>query len=113
MNERLTRTAFYTALIGYLLFALLEYAVPGFVSFNFSVHLFGLFVLLFGVAWAGLANRAESSTIGTVLAGFTGVVMAVVVWQEGEAYGDFRPLLALGVLFLPWLSRRLLSIKDN
>lgn len=111
MYTRLLQTAFYTSLGAYLGFALLEYVEPGFISFSFSPHLAGLFALICGAMMTSSPSTVHHDTffLRYFLPLALGIVLALVVWNEGEAFGDFRLLLALGCFVLPWLTRRLLA----
>lgn len=114
MHNRILRTAFFTALFSYLGFGLIEYIEPGFTSFVFSVHLIGLLALVLGVAWMHSSSLAvHSSSLASLITSLAiGIVLAIVVWREGEVFGDFRLLLALGCFVLPWFTRRFL-LEEN
>lgn len=107
MYARLLRTAFLTALLSYLGFMFVDYLEPGFVSNVFSVHIVGALALILGVMWYPVAVRAHRHT--HVVPILIGVIAACIVWNEGAMFGDFRGLLAAGVLVLPWCTARLLS----
>ncbi|MDP2631799.1 MAG: hypothetical protein Q8P30_03485 [Candidatus Uhrbacteria bacterium] len=110
--SRIAKTGFYTSLIAYVVFALADYWRPGFVSYVFSVHWFLLVSLVFGVMWT-LSYRSadvEDEETGklrmitaTLLRSVVGISLLIIVWREGEVFGDFRIFLALVAFALPWL----------
>lgn len=106
MRHRLLRTAFLTALLSYLGFLFVEYLEPGFVSNSFSVHIIGALAAVLGVAWYPTAEREKK--VGKIVPVVLGLIGALIVWNEGTMFGDFRALFAVGVLVLPLLSSRLL-----
>lgn len=107
MHIRLLRTAFITALLSYLGFMFVDYLEPGFVSNVFSVHIVGALAIVLGAAWYPMATREHR--YGYLIPILIGLVAALIIWNEGTMFGDFRGLLAAGVLILPWSAARLLS----
>ncbi|MBI1907957.1 hypothetical protein HYS28_00885 [Candidatus Uhrbacteria bacterium] len=116
MHTRLWKTLFFTALLAYCVFGVIEYAAPGFVSNVFSVHLLALVAFVAAIGWMGshpTIHRPSSTFLGTLLAITLGIVLAVVLWREGEPFGDLRLPLALAGLVLPWCARKALSEHES
>lgn len=113
MTTRLLRTAFFSALLGYIGLLLLDTMAPGFVSTVFSAHIVGAAALVLGVAWSRVAPPPARGAAGAALAVALGAVGAGVVWCEGTMFGDARALLALGVLVLPVAVHRHLSAPTS
>lgn len=110
MIARLLQTAFFTSIFAYLAFILIDYREPGFVSNVISVHIAGAVALVLVVVWAFVAKRGESRQ--RVLPWVLGAAGALIVWSEGASFGDFRGLLTIAVLVLPWLVNRALVEKE-
>lgn len=106
MRYRLLRTAFLTALLSYLGFLVIEYLEPGFMSNSFSVHVIGALAVVLGMLWYPSAEREQN--VGKLVPLVLGLAAALIVWNEGTMFGDFRALLTVGVLVLPLLSSRVL-----
>lgn len=106
---RIAQTGFIVSLISYGVFALADYARPGFVSYVFSLHWFLLAIIVFGVWLAYLHEEAEvSKWITWPIQIIVAIVVFVVLWDVGEQFGDFRGLLALASAAMVWLLPRLL-----
>jgi|GEM_PF-1576158 len=112
----IAKTGFYSSFIGYLIFILAEYARHGFVSFIFSPHLFLIAILVFGLWW-GLEGNYQTnkfsglfSWLGLLLAS---LILFIIVWKEGEVFGDSRVIAALIAFCLPAIVYKLLSSFDE
>lgn len=115
MHERLLQTTFFTALFAYIGFLFLDYLEPGFVSYVFSVHLWGALAVVFGIVW-GLRTH-HHVPITRHSARITLLVLSTALfwflWREGAVFGSMRLLLALGAAALPWITWRVLSERDK
>lgn len=102
--NRIARTGFVVSLLSFGLFAMADYARPGFVSYVFSVYWFLFAALVFGVWWALLEYESETSKLFAWPVKIAiGVTLLALFWKEGGAFGDFRALFALVGLILPWV----------
>ncbi|MFH1712186.1 MAG: hypothetical protein ABH846_03050 [Patescibacteria group bacterium] len=113
----IAKIGFITSLISYGVFALADYLRPGFVSFTFSVHWFLLFLIVFGVWWSIYDDQMSSSKVGTIVAWpikiALGMLLFVIIWQEGEVFGDLRVFLALIGLLIPFFIPLLLRHRED
>lgn len=101
MYQRLLRTAFYSSLATYLVLLASEYKNPGFVSYVFSAHLVLLLGVIFGTLYM-LTNPVPVNYRWYYLPALAiGLVLAIIVWREGEMFGEMRLLLSFGCIFLP------------
>ncbi len=72
-------------------------------------------MLALGVVWAVVGTPASDSRrmFSRIIAMVVGLILFIILWKEGEMFGDFRLPLALAGLFLPWCSHWLLSQKQH
>ena len=110
MNIRILRTIFLTSVFGYMGFAYLDTQEPGLISDVMSVHLWLLPVVVSGIFWAlqpnvdrtmSKASSHISSSLHLFISLTIGLVFGGLVWHNGDMFGDFRLLLALGAAALP------------
>jgi len=111
--NKIAKTGFYISIISYFAFAFFDYLRPGFVSYVFSVHWFLLAAIIFGIIWASnLISEKNQGIIKRIIIEMSkfiiGVILFVIIWREGEVFGDFRILLALIGFLIPWISMKLL-----
>ncbi len=111
MNIRILRTIFLTSVFGYMGFAYLDTQEPGLISDVMSVHLWLLPIVVSGVWWAIVEEKVKSekekasshisSSLHLFISLTIGLVFGGLVWHNGDMFGDFRLLLALGAAALP------------
>lgn len=107
----LAKTGFFVSVISYVFFLFADYARPGFVSSVFSVHVFLIPVIVFGIWFAlserDVANVSKLSIVsGVLIRCLLSVMLATIFWTEGEVFGDFRLVLAIVVFLLPWVNTK-------
>ncbi|MBT3230662.1 hypothetical protein HN358_02670 [Candidatus Uhrbacteria bacterium] len=107
MNVTIAKTAFLTGLISYGVFLLFEYLRPGFVQYVFSVHWFLLAVIGTGI-WLAVVAKDQKSTnkLWRLVQLIVGLLLMIVMLREGEVFGDFRIVMALVGLVLPFVVAR-------
>ena len=110
MNQ-IAKTGFLVSLYSYGVFFLLDVWRPGFVNIVFSVHLFFVAMLFFGIWWGIVAPEAESNGVmwkvmSAVVECIIGCVLALVVWYAGDVFGDMQLVVAFVLLFMPMLVMR-------
>lgn len=88
------------ALVTYIVLLGLDTLRPGFVSSAFSVHVLVIPILVFAWAWSREASHHWVWFDVPTALGFA-FLAACMVWVRGEAFGDMRLLLTLGVALLP------------
>lgn len=112
-QEIIAKTGFYVSLISYVVFLFAEYVRPGFVMNVFSVHLFLLAVIIFGVWWSVCGTNEVKSLFSKVLHGCirlaVSVIFGILVWSETANFGDLRIFIACIVASLPWVLYYILS----
>jgi len=100
--ETITRTGFLVAVTSYILFWLLDALQPGFVSRYFSVHIFLLAAIVFGVWWAAVVDQyTQRPWLESLVALSLGIILAVITWNTSDGLDGYRLLLALMGLFTP------------
>lgn len=109
--EAITRTGFLVSLVSYVVFWLADAVVPGFVSRYFSVHIFLLASVVFGILWASVLEEYASRPILQVaVALFCGLLLAVLTWSLAQDLGVYRVPLALLSAFVPTILYTLIRI---
>lgn len=98
--EAIAKTGFLVSVTSYLLFWGADLIEPGFVSRYFSVHLFLLTAVGFGIAWGALmkeySDRMLSQIAVSILAG---MILAILLWYATEDLGTYRILVSgIGVI---------------
>lgn len=105
MTTRILRTVFLTSAFAYIGFAYLDYLEPGVVSDVMSVYLWLVPIVISGIFWARASATTSSphhsSIITFASAVLIGLALGGIVWHNGDMFGDFRLLLALGAVALP------------
>ena len=108
MFERIAKTGFYMSLFSYVAFWMMDILRPGFVSRSFSVHLFLLATVIFGIWWGmtvkDYTDRPWLQMLTTVA---FGIILSVITWRFGEGFDALRPLMTLVAFFTPLLFWRL------
>jgi hypothetical protein len=91
------RTGFLVSIISYLVFWLADVGQPGFVSRYFSVHLFLLASIVFGVLWSSVLREYEQRPLMHAVVALTfGVLLCVLTWSLAHDLGVYRvPLVVL------------------
>lgn len=116
MMKTIAKTGFYTFAYSYIGFFFLDIIRPGFVSFHFSVHLFLVLAILFGIATCILyrdEQMADSKWGELFFFLVTGFMLAGLIWREGVVFGDFRFLLAIAPIILAVLSWFLTDVSKD
>lgn len=109
--ERVVRTGFFTSLVSYAGFWLIDLSTPGFVSNYLSVHVFLLGALVFGVAWSfTVESYRERVGLQAISALLLGIVLSVLVWHASDGLEGYRGLLLLITLPTPLLVLKLLTV---
>ena len=100
----ISRTGFYVSLISYVVFWVLDILKPGFVARTFSVHIFFLSAIVFGIWWAVVVKEyTERPWFEMLVALVLGILLSVLTWIFGEGLGMFRFLIVLTAFFTPLL----------
>jgi len=107
-------TGYVVSLFSYIGFWIFDTLRPGFVSRTFSVHVFLLGVLVFGVAWHVSGARAKDTpTRDYLFATGCATVLSVVVWSLGSGFGAFRILMTALAGLLPYTVTALLRSTES
>ena len=108
----IARTGFFVSLVSYAGFWALDLMRPGFVSRFFSVHVFLMGLLLFGLWWGATVEEYEDRTwIQHVVMVMFGMMLAMILWNVGEDFGSGRVVVAGIALATPSLIWRLMKYK--
>ncbi len=106
----IAKTGFYVSLISYSVFWLLDVVRPGFVARSFSVHLFLLAALIFGIWWAVMVKEyADRPWVQALLAIVLGFFLSVITWGAGVGFGAFRLVVVVVAFFIPLMVWRLIQ----
>jgi hypothetical protein len=109
MQCQISRTGFYTSIISYAGFWILDALRPGFVARSFSIHIFLLSAIVFGIWWAIVVKEyTERPWFEMLVAIIFGILLSVLAWVFGEGFGMFRFLIVIIAFFTPLLFLRLL-----
>lgn len=105
------KTAFFVSLYSYGIFLLADYVRPGFVSYVFSVHLFLIPILVFGIWLAFLGDEESELSKGAKVFSriIFSLILFVVIWREGSVFGDLRLVVAAVGFIVPWVVGSLAS----
>ena len=102
-REEIAKTGFLTALVSYVSFWFVDLIQPGFVSRYFSVHIFLLVLVVFGIWWAQeMEEYEEKPLVQTAIAGLSGIAAAVLIWGASEGLDEYRAALVVIGLVTPW-----------
>ncbi|MBI4435387.1 hypothetical protein HY630_01840 [Candidatus Uhrbacteria bacterium] len=102
--EAILHTGFLVSLTSYIVFWLADVVQPGFVSRYFSVHIFLLATVVFGVLWSMVLEEYEQRPLVHVALAITlGVVLAVLTWGLADDLGVYRVPLVLFAAIAPIL----------
>ena len=102
-REEIAKTGFLTALVSYISFWFVDLMQPGFVSRYFSVHIFLLAMVVFGLWWAQeIEEYEEKPLIQAVIAGLSGIAVAVLIWGASEGLDEYRAALVVIGFITPW-----------
>ena len=93
--ETIARPGFFTSLISYDVFFLLELVRAGFVSRAFSVHLFLLIAILFAFWWMAFSPKPRIRPVFFwTAAGLFALLAGMLTWNFTSTLGDMRGLLS-------------------
>lgn len=108
-QETIARTGFFACAISFLVFLCAEAVRPGFASNYFSVHWFLFGAVLFGLWWMRVRTEGpDRKTLQYAAAIALCLVFAVAAWNLGQGLKEYRILVALLSLFVPFILLRLL-----
>lgn len=108
----IARTGFFTSLASYALFWLLDLVRPGFVARFFSVHIFLLGMIVFGIWWGSVVEEyADRPRVQQSILLACGVVCAVLTWNLGSFFDGWRVIVSMIAFAVPLLVLRLVKYK--
>ncbi len=111
-QESISKTAFLTSLTSYVLFWLMDLMQPGFVARYFSVHIFLLGAIIFGVWWAGSVEEYTDRPLLQVLVAYAfGFILSVITWNITKDMGVIRGVLVLVSFLIPLFVLKLIKSK--
>ncbi|MBI4713963.1 hypothetical protein HY771_02150 [Candidatus Uhrbacteria bacterium] len=91
MFEIISRTGFYVSIVSYAVFWILDAILPGFVARSFSVHIFLLSAIVFGIWWAiSVKEYTQRPWLEILCALVLGILLSVLTWIFGEGFDMFR-----------------------
>lgn len=110
--QSIAKTGFNVSLISYGFFWMMDLLRPGFVSRTFSVHLFLLSAIVFGMWWGMTVKEyTDRPWIQMLTAIILGIFLSVITWNLGESFGALRVIVCAFTLMVPFLFWRLLLEK--
>lgn len=108
-TARIVKTGFFSSVFTYGAFLLLDLARPGFVSRVFSVHVFLLAAIVFGLWWGIILKEEKDRVIWQyTLMILLGVILAILSWNAGVAFGPFRLFITALSLVIPLVALRII-----
>lgn len=112
--QTVAATGYVVSLFSYVGFWVLDALRPGFVSRTFSVHVFLLSAVLFGIAWHASGARIKDTPVRDYLLAAGGAaVLSAVVWNLGSGFGAFRILMTSLAFILPFSVTGLLRSTES
>ncbi|MFA6131256.1 MAG: hypothetical protein WC730_03280 [Patescibacteria group bacterium] len=108
----IAKTGCFSALIAYLFFWFADYWRPGFVSAVFSVHWFLFVMIFFVVLWCVYPVESKKS-VSIFLTGLLSLFCVIILWREGDLFGDWLPILIVLGFLTPWIGKSLLSSSSQ
>lgn len=111
-QAEIARTGFIMSLTSYILFWGLDVIRPGFVARFFSVHIFLIGVIVFGVWWGSVVEEyTDRPHLQHIFLFVCGVFAAVLTWNLGSVFGGWRVIISFVSLILPVIVLRLVKYK--
>jgi hypothetical protein len=108
----IAQTGFLMSLTSYVFFWLLDLVRPGFVARFFSVHIFLLGMIVFGIWWSHtIETYTDRIRLQYILSLVFGIVFLVIVWKTGVWLDFMRPMVAFIAFFVPLIVLRLVRYK--
>lgn len=108
----IAQTGFFVSLASYAFFWFIDLVRPGFVARFFSVHLFLLGVIVFGIWWGSVVEEyTDRPRMQHIIITMCGILLAVLTWNLGEIFGGWRAIVSAVALVIPILALRLLKYK--
>ena len=100
--EAILRTGFLVSLTSYIVFWLADVVQPGFVSRYFSVHIFLLATVVFGILWSMVLEEYVARPLVHVVAAVAfGVLLAVLTWGLARDVDVYRIPLTILTFITP------------
>jgi len=113
-RQAVTQTGFYVSVVFYSLLLVCESVRPGFVARYFSPHLVLLACVLFGVWWVSvLEDFKDRRIVQYAVSVVVGALLAVLTWNLGAGFAEYRLLVALISLFVPLAFLRLVRLAEK
>lgn len=110
--EQIARTGFLVSLTSYIFFWILDLARPGFVARFFSVHIFLLGIIVFGIWWSHAVDAyTDHFGLQKIIAIVCSVFLTVLVWSLTDVFGFWRGVLSFLAFFIPLLVLRLIRFR--
>jgi len=111
-SSQIASTGFLVSLISYGGFWGLDLLRPGFVARFFSVHIFLIGILVFGIWWGEVMEvYTDRPWLQKFITLFCACLFGYVTWNMGGLFGGWRAVIAFFCFCIPLLSRRLLLYK--
>ncbi len=109
MIRDIVKVGFYTSLTSYIVFWLADSVRPGFVSFHFSVHIFLIFIILFGILWSHFSGMINGKKINLILPFISGSIFFIVTWRVLDDFDELQAIISILALMTPMLFISLLN----
>lgn len=111
-QEAIAETGFFTSLLSYVLFWTLDVFRPGFVARFFSVHVFLVGLIVFGVWWGAVVEEyTDRPRLQHAVLVLCGLCVGVLTWNLSSAFGSWRIIMSALAFLIPLLFFRLLKYK--
>ncbi len=110
--EYISRTGFFVSVVSYLSFWFADTLRPGFVARYFSVHVFLISILVFGVWWSrSVDSYVDRLSMQRIAAVIIGIVLAYITWTTGKGLVGLRFLMVVLALMTPTIILKLIRNK--
>lgn len=111
-KSTIAQTGFYTSLVSYIFFWMLDLLHPGFVARFFSVHIFLIGVIGFGVWWGSCVQEyTDHPRAQYAISIFCGVLFVIMTWNLTKEFDTSRVVISAIAFVVPIFILRLLKYK--
>lgn len=111
-QESVSKTGFLTSLTSYALFWLMDLLQPGFVARYFSVHIFLLGIIIFGIWWSTVVKEyTDRPKLQLLIAYAFGFILSVITWNLSKELGMIRGIIVLVAFTIPLFILKIIKGK--
>jgi len=111
-QQTISKTGFFVSFFSYGIFFLVDLLRSGFVARFFSVHLFLIATIFFGIWWAMVLNKEKDRVIWQyIMMIFLGSILAIFTWKLGQGFAEMRLLITFLAIFIPLIILQIIRVQ--